>query len=383
MQTRKCLPSARLAIVIVATAIAGVTAPGAAQQAALPRGSAQPATLESAVDAVVADATADGRTPGVSVAVARGGRIVYAKGYGQANVELNVAATAGTVYRIGSITKQFTAAAVMQLVEQGKMSLDDPIEKYLPDYPVRGRHITVRHLLNHTSGIKSYTSLGLKFLAVTRQDLPHENLIALFKDEPDDFQPGEKWLYDNSGYYLLGVILEKVTGFKYADYVQKQLFTPLRLSSTLYCDVEPIVKDRAAGYQVGPDTQLRNADFISMKNPFAAGSLCSTVKDLVTWTSALAGGKVVTAASYAQMIAPTKLADGKEQAYGFGLMPGQLEGHPQIAHGGGINGFASMLMYFPKDDVTVVVLTNSSVGASTRIATRVARAALGLPPQGS
>ncbi len=335
------------------------------------------------VDGIVRDATRDGRTPGVSVAVAHGGRIVHAKGYGLANVELKVPATTDTVYRVGSITKQFTAAAIMQVVEQGKMSLDDPIEKFLPDYPIRGRHITIRHLLNHTSGIKSYTSLGLEFLAVTRQDLRHEDLIALFKDEPDDFQPGEKWLYDNSGYYLLGVILEKVTGDSYGEYVQGQLFTPLGLSSTLYCDVEPIVKNRASGYQVGLDKQLRNADFISMKNPFAAGSLCSTVKDLVTWTSALAGGKVVTAASYAQMIAPTKLADGTEQAYGFGLMPGRLEGHPQIAHGGGINGFASMLMYFPKDDVTVVVLTNSSVGASTRIATRVARAALGLPPQGS
>jgi CubicO group peptidase (beta-lactamase class C family) len=372
-----------MAISIVAIAMIGFTAPGAAQRAAGPRRAAPPAALAATIDATVADATRDGRTPGVSVAVARGGRIVYAKGYGLANVELKVPATTDTVYRVGSITKQFTAAAIMQLIEQGKMSLDDPIEKFLPDYPIRGRHITIRHLLNHTSGIRSYTSLGLKFLAVTRQDLRHEDLIALFKDEPDDFQPGEKWLYDNSGYYLLGVILEKVTGDKYGEYVQRQLFAPLGLSSTIYCDVEPIVKNRASGYQIGLDKQLRNADFISMKNPFAAGSLCSTVKDLVAWTSALAGGKVVTAASYAQMIAPTKLADGKEQAYGFGLMPGQLEGHPQIAHGGGINGFASMLMYFPKDDVTVVVLTNSSVGASTRIATRVARAALGLPPQGS
>lgn len=339
-------------------------------------------SFATTIDGIVADAMRDGRTPGVSVAVARGGRILYAKGYGLANVELNVPTTTDTVYRIGSITKQFTASAVMQLVEEGKLSLDDPIEKFLPDFPVRGRRITIRHLLNHTSGIKSYTSLGLKFLAVTRQDLSHEDLIALFKDEPDDFQPGEKWLYDNSGYYLLGVILEKVTGSKYADYLQRQFFTPLSLSSTLYCDVEPIVKNRAAGYGLGLDKALRNADFISMKNPFAAGALCSTAKDLVTWTSALAGGKIVSAASYAQMTAPTKLADGKEQAYGFGLMPGQLEGHPQISHGGGINGFAAMLMYFPKDDLTVAVLTNSGGGPSTRIATRVARAALGLAPQG-
>jgi D-alanyl-D-alanine carboxypeptidase len=351
-----------------------------------PAGTRPPAAgnpLATDVDTIVQDAMRDGRTPGVSVAVARGGRIVFTKAYGLANVELNVPAGVESVYRIGSITKQFTASAMMQLVEEGKLSLDDPIEKFLPDFPVRGRRITIRHLLNHTSGIKSYTSLGLKFLAVTRQDLSHDDLIALFKHEPDDFQPGEKWLYDNSGYYLLGVILEKVTGYKYGDYVQRRIFTPLGLSSTIYCDVEPIVKNRAAGYQLGMAGELRNADFISMKNPFAAGALCSTVKDLVTWTSALAGGKVVSAASYAQMIAPTKLADGKEQAYGFGLMPGQLEGHPQIAHGGGINGFMSMLIYFPKDDVTVAVLSNSSLGPASRIANRVGRAALGLQQPGS
>jgi D-alanyl-D-alanine carboxypeptidase len=375
MGTWKSLPTARVAPIGAMLTIVAVATLGAGQRAAIPRASPPP-TLAARVDALVADAMRDGRTPAVSVAVARGGRIVLAKGYGLANVELNVPATPDTVYRIGSITKQFTAAAVMQLVEQGKMSLDDPIEKYLPDYPVRGRHITIRHLLNHTSGIKSYTSLGLKFLAVTRQDLSHESLIALFKDEPDDFQPGEKWLYDNSGYYLLGVILEKATGFKYADYVQRQLFAPLRLSSTRYCDVEPVVKNRAAGYQLGPDMQLRNADFISMKNPFAAGALCSTVTDLVAWTTALAGGKVVSTASYQQMTAPTKLNDGKEQAYGFGLMPGDLEGHPHVSHGGGINGFASMLMYFPKGDVTVAVLTNSSTGPATRIASGIARAIL-------
>ncbi len=340
-------------------------------------------SFAATIEGIVAGAMRDGRTPGVSVAVARGGRIVYAKGYGLANVELNVPATVDTVYRIGSITKQFTASAVMQLVEDGKLSLDDPIEKFLPDFPVRGRRITIRHLLNHTSGIKSYTSLGLKYLAIKRQDISEEDLIATFKDQPDDFPPGEKWLYDNSGYYLLGVILEKATGYKYGDYVQRQLFTPLGLSSTLYCDVERIVKNRAAGYQIGLDKSLRNADFISMKVPFAAGALCSTVKDLIAWNGALAGGNVVSAASYSQMTTPLKLANGQERPYGFGLGLGEFDGHPQVEHGGGIDGFASMLMYFPKDGVTVAVLTNSSGGPAGKIAKDIAHAALGLSKKGS
>ena len=360
-----------------------VVALGAFQAQVPGRKPAGATSLAVAVDRIVGDAMRDGRTPGVSVAVARGGRVVHAQGYGLANVELNVPATADTVYRIGSITKQFTAAAIMQLVEQGKMSLDDPIETFLPDYPVRGRRITIRHLLTHTSGIKSFTSLGLKYLAVKRQEISEEDLIATFKDEPDDFPPGEKWLYDNSGYYLLGVILERVTGYKYGDYVQRQLFTPLGLSSTLYCDVERIVKNRASGYQIGLDKGLRNADFISMKVPFAAGALCSTVKDLVTWTGALVGGKVVSAQSYAQMTTPLKLANGQERPYGFGLGLGEFEGHPQVEHGGGIDGFASMLMYFPKDGVTVAVLTNSSGGPAVKIAKDVARAALGLKQPGS
>jgi D-alanyl-D-alanine carboxypeptidase len=312
--------------------------------------------LDTQADAVVLAAMKEQSIPGVSIAVARGGRTLVAKGYGLANVELDVKTSPSTVYRIGSLTKQFTAAAVMRLVEAGRLSLDDPIEKYLPDYPVEGRRITIRHLLTHTSGIKSYTGLGPKFWDNAALDYSHEKLIALFKDEPPDFQPGEKFLYNNSGYYLLGVILEKVTGETYGSHVKKALFDPLGLTATAYCDNAPVIRQRAAGYQVMLGAVL-NAPYLSMKAPFSAGALCSTVTDLVAWTSALMNGKVVTRASLDQMITPAKLNDGAATTYGFGL--GIPNGDKKtISHGGGINGFASYMTYLPDSDTTVVVLTN-------------------------
>ena len=345
-----------LATLLVTPAVAlAVIAGAGGATGVLPQAPAV-ASLESQADAVVSAAMNERKIPGVSIAVARGGRTLLAKGYGLANVELDVKASTSTVYRIGSVTKQFTAAAIMRLVENGKMALDDPIEKYLPDYPVAGRRITIRHLLTHTSGIKSYTGLGPKFWDNSRLDLSHEKLIGLFKDEPPDFQPGEKYLYNNSGYYLLGVIIEKVTGESYGSHVKKTLFDPLGLSSTVYCDNEPVVRQRAAGYQVTLGV-VQNAAQLSMKPPFSAGALCSSVTDLVAWTSALMNGKVVTRASLDQMITPAKLNDGKPTTYGFGLGVGDGDKNA-ISHGGGINGFASYLTYLPESRTIVAVLTN-------------------------
>jgi CubicO group peptidase (beta-lactamase class C family) len=344
----------RRRLMFAALLILSVVAIGVAADA--PRQVVATTSLETQADAVVAAAMKEQMIPAVSIAIARGDRTLVARGYGLANVELDVSASASTVYRIGSLTKQFTAAAVMRLVEAGKMTLDDPIEKYLPEYPVAGRRITIRHLLTHTSGIKSYTSLGPKFWDNAPLDFSHEKLIALFTDEPPDFQPGEKFLYNNSGYYLLGVILEKVTGETYGSHVKKALFEPLGLTSTMYCDNGPLIKQRAAGYQVMLGAVL-NAPYLSMKAPFSAGALCSNVTDLVAWTSALMNGKVVTRASLEQMTTPAKLNDGTSTTYGFGLAIGSGEAKT-ISHGGGINGFGSYMTYQPKDGTTVVVLTN-------------------------
>jgi CubicO group peptidase (beta-lactamase class C family) len=267
------------------------------------------------VDSVATAAVAEHRTAGVSIAVVKNARTVLAKGYGFADLENDVPATAEPVYRIGSITKQFTSAAIMRLVEQGKLSLDDTLQKFLPAFPTQGNRVTMRHLLNHTSGIKSYTSLGPKWDRVVRLDLAPDSMVTLFAHEPFDFRPGDAWAYDNSGYFLLGMIIEKLSGKPYAQYLQDEFFTPLNLKSTIYCDQAPLIRHRAQGYAPRPGGGFINAEPLSMTQPYAAGSLCSTVNDLAAWTLALSSGKVVSPASYKLMTTPGTLNDGKPLTY--------------------------------------------------------------------
>lgn len=337
-------------------------------------------TLSAAVDSLARAELAGGRAAGLGIAVARHGEVLVSRGYGLADLEHEVPVTERTVFRLGSITKQFTAAAIMKLVEAGKLSLDDELTKFLPDYPTGGRRITVRHLLTHTSGIKSYTGLGPKWREKVRLDLSHEELLALFRDEPFDFEPGAKFLYNNSGYYLLGMIIERVTGQSYATYLTETFFRPLGLESTSYCDERAVVKDRARGYSTWQGT-LVNAEPLSMTQPYAAGALCSTARDLVRWQEALAGGKVVSASSYRAMTTSGKLDNGTETGYGFGLGLSKLEDRPLVGHGGGINGFVTHLAYLPGEELTVVVLANAEGANPERLGWRITLRALGVQEQ--
>ena len=331
------------------------------------------------IDSVSNAAIVEKRTAGVSVAVVKNGKPIVSKGYGFADLENDVPATAETVYRIGSVTKQFTSAAIMRLMEQGKLTLDDTLQKFLPNVPPQGNHVTIRHLLNHTSGIKSYTSLGPKWARVMRIDLAPDSLVALFANEPYDFKPGDAYRYNNSGYFLLGMIIEKLSGKPYGQYLKDEFFTPLGLKGTLYCDQAPLIKHRAQGYAPLPNNSgFINAEPLSMTQPFAAGSLCSTVNDLVTWTQALSSGKVVSAASYKLMTTPVALNDGKPMNYGFGLGTGMLAGHRQVSHNGGINGFISELHNYPDDSVITVVLTNTGALTAIELERRIARRTLGI-----
>lgn len=330
------------------------------------------------VDSVATAAVADQKTAGVSVAVVKAGRPLVMKGYGFADLENDIPATSETVYRVGSLTKQFTSAAIMRLMEQGKLSLDDTLQKFLPDFPTQGNHVTVRHLLNHTSGIKSYTSLGPKWQRVMRIDLATDSLVALFANEPFDFKPGDAYRYNNSGYFLLGMIIEKLSGKTYGQYLQDEFFTPLGLKGTIYCDQAPLIKHRAQGYAKNPEGKFINAEPLSMTQPYAAGSLCSTVIDLVAWTQALSSGKVVRPASYKLMTTPDTLNNGRPITYGFGLGTGALRGHPQISHNGGINGFVSELHNYYRDSVITVVLTNTSALTAIELERLIARRALGI-----
>jgi D-alanyl-D-alanine carboxypeptidase len=330
-------------------------------------------TLDSLADAI----RKDRNVPGLAVAVVRGHDTLLLHGYGLADLENLVPVDPGSVFRIGSLTKQFTASAIMRLVEAGRIGLDDSLARYLPDYPAAvADRVRIRQLLNHTSGIPSYTGLP-RFWQLSRLELAPDSVLALFKDLPLEFEPGARWRYDNSGYYLLGLILERVTGERYADHLRRTLFEPLGLASTRYCDTGPIVPHRVQGY-ASDSGRIVNAEPLGMGPPFAAGALCSSAADLARWEQALMGGRVVSAASLALMTAPTALTGGGSQGYGFGLGLGAMAGHRQIAHGGGINGFACWMGYFPDDSLTVVVLTNRADANADAIGSRLARRALGI-----
>ena len=314
--------------------------------------------------------------PGAAVAVRLGGEVIHSAGYGLANVEWGVPIDTETVFRIGSITKQFTAAAILRLAAEGRLAIDDPIERHLPDYPVGERRITLRQLLNHTSGIKSFSAMPA-LAEVARKDLSLDELIALFKDEPQDFAPGERFLYNNSGYVLLGAVIEAVSGKSYETYLTEAFFRPLGLTRTSYLHAAPIVPRRASGYSLGPG--LQNAPPLSMNVPHASGALGSTVEDLLAWEEALRVGRVVSAEDYAAMTTPGRLGDGQAINYGFGLTAHHYRGYPVVGHSGGINGFLSDLVHWPEQDLTVVVLSNSSAFPVQQASFGLARRALGLP----
>jgi CubicO group peptidase (beta-lactamase class C family) len=366
----RLLPACLVVASLAGPASVPVAAPVAAQTPST-------AELRARIDSIVTSMMGPTGAPGISIAVVRGSDTIALEGYGQADIENGVPVTDRSVFRIGSITKQFTAAAVMKLVEQGRVGLDAPLSEYLPDYAGPGRRVTVHQLLNHTSGIPSYTGLGERFWTRSRLDLTHEQMLELFAADSLEFEPGSRWAYNNSGYYLLGMLIEKVTGESYAAHLSNTQFGPLGLSQTLYCDEAPIVPHRAEGYDL-VDGRIVNAAPLSMRPPGAAGALCSTPRDLVRWTRALAGGRVVSADSYRRMTTPTSLTAGDSQAYGYGLVPGRIEDHEVVAHGGGINGFNSYASHLPALDVTIVVLANGPTNAA-RVHERITRAVLGLP----
>jgi CubicO group peptidase (beta-lactamase class C family) len=235
-----------------------------------------------------------------------------------ANLELQVPMSADHVFEIGSITKQFTAVAILMLVEAGKLNVQDEITKYLPDYPTQGHTITIHHLLNHTSGIKSYTSMDLG--AIARTDMSPMEIIDFFKNEPMDFAPGERWLYNNSGYIILGYIIEQVSEKSYEDFVEQNIFKPLGMDNSRYGSKGELIPMRAAGYQTTQNGYV-NAAYLSMTLPYAAGSLMSTVDDLHKWQLALLNNSLISEESKNLAYTDGKLNNGKRMGYGYGLRP--------------------------------------------------------------
>ena len=341
--------------------------------------SGQPAAdLSKSIDEILTQ-TYKPNEPGAAVIVVKDGKVVFRKGYGMANLELGVPVEPDMVFRLGSITKQFTAVAILMLVEQGKISLDDDLTKFLPDYPTKGQKITVTHLLTHTSGIKPYTSLP-EWLAMWRKDVPLNELIAVFKDKPMDFAPGERYAYNNSAYVLLGAIIEKTSGQSYADFVEKNIFAPLGMTHSFYDDTARVFPRRVSGYSKPKDTWL-NAAYLSMSQPHAAGSLASSVDDMALWDAALYTEKLLKQETLKRAWTSAKLNSGRLTGYGFGWSLNSYEGHATIEHSGGINGFSTYAVRMPDDRVYVAVLTNKDTGGPGpgRVAFRIAALASGKP----
>jgi CubicO group peptidase (beta-lactamase class C family) len=308
------------------------------------------------------------KIPGLSLAVVKNGEVVLAKGYGLANVELNTPATADTIYQSGSVGKQFTATAVMMLVEEGKINLDDKIGKYLDGAPDLWKEITVRHLLTHTSGIKNYGDKDLNF----RLDYTDEELIKKAASFPLDFAAGEKWSYSNTGYVLLGFIIKRAAGKFYGDFLRERVFAPLGMDTARIINEEEIIANRAAGYRLSKGG-LKNQQYVSPSlNTTADGSLYLTVKDMAKWDAALYGEKLIKRASLDLMWTPVKLKSGKIQQYGFGWAFGNTGGHRLIEHGGAWQGFTTHIARYTDDRLTIIVLTNLAGGNPGAIAHKVA-----------
>jgi CubicO group peptidase (beta-lactamase class C family) len=318
------------------------------------------AALVTKLDSLAGSGVLENRAAGIVAAVVRGNDTLLFKGYGKADVEWNIPMPADAMFEIGSITKQFTAVALLQLRDEGKLSLDDQITKWLPDFDTRGNTVTLRRLLDHTSGIKGLTEMPEFGNLSSNGRFPRDSAYALIKRYPFEFRTGEAQIYNNSAFWLLGLVVEKSSGMTYEDYVEKKLFTPLGMKRSMYCNSSENVERRAHGYGV-QNGQIRRAPTNVHTWPFSAGSLCSTAGDLVTWLKALHGGKVLSAASYAEMIAPSKLNDGTPIRYGMGLAVGKdIRGLNFIGHGGGIAGFTSEATWYPDAQAAIVVLMNSN-----------------------
>lgn len=320
--------------------------------------------MDDVVQSYVRDKTFMG-----TVLVARGNDVILSKGYGSANLEWNIPNTPTTKFRLGSITKQFTAASILLLEERGMLKLDDPIKKYIPDTPAAWDKITIFHLLTHSSGIPNFTNLP-EYKSLKHEATPVAKTIATLHDKPLDFAPGEKMSYSNTGYLVLGYAIERITGGSYEKFVTDNIFTPLGMKDSGYDSNTAIIPHRAAGYAPSPNGPL-NADFIHMSIPHAAGALYSTTEDLLRWEQGLFGGKLISSASLAKMTTAFK------NDYALGVIVLTANGRKVVQHDGGIDGFSTSLAYYPDTKTTVAVLANLAGNAPGQIAANLGELAHG------
>ena len=317
--------------------------------------------VSAQVDAIITAEQKAQKIPGISLAVCRNGVLVKAGGYGLANVELDVPVTPETIFQTGSVGKQFTSMAIMMLVEEGKIGLDDKISKYIKEEPAAWSGVSVRNLLTHTSGIADYggeeNTMG-KGVISFRKDYTEEELIRAFAKMPMDFAPGEKWSYSNSGYVLLGIIIHRVTGEFYGYFLQERIFRPLGMTSTRIISEADIVPHRSSGYRLVKG-ELKNQEWVSPTlNTTADGALYTNVLDLAKWDATLYTTKLIAAKSFNSMWTPVKLNNGKTYPYGFGWDLTLRNGHRAVSQDGAWQGFTMDISRYLDDRLTVIVMTN-------------------------
>jgi CubicO group peptidase (beta-lactamase class C family) len=331
---------------------------------------AQAVDPSSRMQQIIADAVQRQSFMG-TVLVVKDGKTLVDDGYGMADLEWKVPNTPAAKFRLGSLTKQFTAAGILLLEERGRIHVDDLVSTYMPDAPPAWAKITIFHLLTHTSGIPNFTGFP-EYHSLEWKSTTGEQLVARFKDKPLDFEPGAKYSYSNSGYVLLGYLIEKVSGQTYADFVRQNEFEPLEMRDTGVDDDREILPARAQGYSKGPKG-LQHAGYISMTVPLGAGDLYSTTGDLLKWENALFGGKLLKPVSFRRMTTPNK------EDYGFGVIVTQADGHKLVTHNGGIEGFVTYMAEFPDDKLTVIVLANCDAANPGALGANLGKVALGMP----
>lgn len=325
--------------------------------------------LEEEVDAIVLTEFNEADAPGGVFLIAKGGKVLYSKAFGKANLELGVDMNTQSVFQIGSMTKQFTAVAILMLEQEGKLNVNEPVSKYIANYP-NGNQIQIHHLLNHTSGIKDFTKMKTISEIAQKQMSPQE-MVNFFKNEPVDFMPGEKFEYNNSGYVVLGYIIEIVSGKTYEEFIKEKIFDKVGMQDSYYATDRKIIKNRAYGYHQKTDGYV-NKTVINFSVPYASGALMSTVEDMLKWQMALNKNLLLNKEHTNKAFSSYKLNNGEPTEYGYGWHIKEVDGVQTREHGGSIFGFKSMAVYIPEKDIYIIGLSNCDCNSPTQIVKDIA-----------
>ena len=329
--------------------------------------------LNRQIDSLILKEFKDKNGPGGVFMVAKNGKAIYQKSFGKANIELDVNLTIDFIFQIGSMTKQFTAISILMLEEQGKLSTNDTISKYIPDYP-NGNKITIHHLLTHTSGIKDFTKMK-SLREIAQKEMTPKMVVDFFKNEAVDFAPGEKFDYNNSGYVLLGYIIEITSGETYEDFVTKNIFQKIGMIQSRYATDRQIINKRAYGYQK-KESGYVNKTSINFSVPFSSGSLMSSLSDMLKWQEALNKNILLKAENSKKAFIKYKLNNGEEFTYGYGWHIREMNGETSREHGGSIFGFKSMGVYIPSRDIYVIGFSNCDCNSPTQVTLDIAKLTL-------